>query len=279
MSSFKTFFLVAKIILVLSMKSVSAKEPSSIVAAKINNHVISAQDVLNAINTLPQNVKKRPLPEIYPRIVNELINQYLITKRAYEEKIDLDTNVINLIQKSKDQILAKYWLNNFVRNETREEKINQFYDNYLKSFSGFKEANASHILVKTREEAISIIEKLNKQSIFSELARIHSTGPSGKNGGELGWFAPGQMVKGFENATFALKKGETTQEPVETKFGFHIIKLNDIRDAKPKKLDEIRENIIDQITKNSLANLEKKIRKNHEITIVDFDDIVKEVNN
>lgn len=279
MSSFKTFFLVAKIILVLSIKSVSAKEPSNIVAAKINNHVISAQDVLNAINTLPQNVKKRPLPEIYPRIVNELINQYLITKRAYEEKIDLDTNVINLIQKSKDQILAKYWLNNFVRNETREEKINQFYDNYLKSFSGFKEANASHILVKTREEAISIIEKLNKQSIFSELARIHSTGPSGKNGGELGWFAPGQMVKGFENATFALKKGETTQEPVETKFGFHIIKLNDIRDAKPKKLDEIRENIIDQITKNSLANLEKKIRKNHEITIVDFDDIVKEVNN
>ena len=279
MSSFKTFFLVAKIILVLSIKSVSAKEPSSIVAAKINNHVISAQDVLNAINTLPQNVKKRPLPEIYPRIVNELINQYLITKRAYEEKIDLDTNVINLIQKSKDQILAKYWLNNFVRNETREEKINQFYDNYLKSFSEFKEANASHILVKTREEAISIIEKLNKQSIFSELARIYSTGPSGKNGGELGWFAPGQMVKGFENATFALKKGETTQEPVETKFGFHIIKLNDIRDAKPKKLDEIRENIIDQITKNSLANLEKKIRKNHEITIVDFDDIVKEVNN
>jgi len=279
MSSFKTFFLVVKIILVLSIQSVSAKEPSSIVAAKINNHVISAQDVLNAINILPQNVKKRPLPEIYPRIVNELINQYLITKRAYEEKIDLDTNVINLIQKSKDQILAKYWLNNFVRNETREEKVNQFYDNYLKSFSGFKEANASHILVKTREEAISIIEKLNKQSIFSELARIHSTGPSGKNGGELGWFAPGQMVKGFENATFALKKGETTQEPVETKFGFHIIKLNDIRDAKPKKLDEIRDNIIDQITKNSLANLEKKIRKNHEITIVDFDDIVKEVNN
>lgn len=279
MSSFKTFFLVAKIILVLSIKSVSAKEPNSIVAAKINNHVISAQDVLNAINTLPQNVKKRPLPEIYPRIVNELINQYLITKRAYEEKIDLDTNVINLIQKSKDQILAKYWLNNFVRNETREEKINQFYDNYLKSFSGFKEANASHILVKTREEAISIIEKLNKQSNFSELARIHSTGPSGKNGGELGWFSPGQMVKEFENATFALIKGETTLEPVETKFGFHIIKLNDIRDAKPKKLDEIRENIIDQITKNSLANLEKKIRKNHEITIVDFDDIVKEVNN
>ena len=120
MSSFKTFFLVAKIILVLSIKSVSAKEPGSIVAAKINNHVISAQDVLNAINTLPQNVKKRPLPEIYPRIVNELINQYLITKRAYEEKIDLDTNVINLIQKSKDQSWQNIGL--IISLETRLEK-------------------------------------------------------------------------------------------------------------------------------------------------------------
>src|SRR6056300_1880753 len=171
MSSFKTFFLVAKIILVLSIKSVSAKEPSNIVAAKINNHVISAQDVLNAINTLPQNVKKRPLPEIYPRIVNELINQYLITKRAYNEKLDLDQKVINLVKKSQDKILAKYWLNNYIRNETKEEKIKTFYNNYLKSFQTFKEANASHILVKNNEEARAIIKKINNKAKFYELAK------------------------------------------------------------------------------------------------------------
>ena len=278
MSSFKIIFLVAKIILTLSITAASAKDLNNIVAAKVNDHIISAQDVLNVINTLPQNIKKKPLPEIYPRVVNELINQYLITKQAYNEKLDLDQNVINLVKKSQDKILAKYWLNNYIKSETKEEKIKNFYNNYLKSFQKYKEANASHILVKNKEEANAIIKKINNKSKFSELAKTHSTGPSGKNGGNLGWFGPGQMVKEFEQATFSLKKGEVSQEPVKTKFGFHIIKLNDIRDAKPKKLDEIKQNIIDKITKISLSNLENKIRNNQEITIINFEDIVKKVN-
>lgn len=278
MSSFKIIFLVAKIILTLSITAASAKDLNNIVAAKVNDHIISAQDVLNVINTLPQNIKKKPLPEIYPKVVNELINQYLITKQAYNEKLDLDQKVINLVKKSQDKILAKYWLNNYIKNETKEEKIKTFYNNYLKSFQKYKEANASHILVKNNEEAKAIIKKINNKSKFSELAKTHSTGPSGKNGGNLGWFGPGQMVKEFEQATFSLEKGEISQEPVKTKFGFHIIKLNDIRDAKPKKLDEIKQNIIDKITKISLSNLENKIRNNQKIKIVNFEDIVKKVN-
>lgn len=278
MSSFKIIFLVAKIILTLSITAASAKDLNNIVAAKVNDHIISAQDVLNVINTLPQNIKKKPLPEIYPRVVNELINQYLITKQAYNEKLDLDQKVINLVKKSQDKILAKYWLNNYIKNETKEEKIKTFYNNYLKSFQKYKEANASHILVKNSEEARAIIKKINNKSKFSELAKTHSTGPSGKNGGNLGWFGPGQMVKEFEQATFSLEKGEISQEPVKTKFGFHIIKLNDIRDAKPKKLDEIKQNIIDKITKISLSNLENKIRNNQKIKIVNFENIVKKVN-
>ncbi len=278
MSSFKIIFLVAKIILTLSITAASAKDLNNIVAAKVNDHIISAQDVLNVINTLPQNIKKKPLPEIYPRVVNELINQYLITKQAYNEKLDLDQKVINLVKKSQDKILAKYWLNNYIKNETKEEKIKTFYNNYLKSFQKYKEANASHILVKNNEEARAIIKKINNKSKFSELAKTHSTGPSGKNGGNLGWFGPGQMVKEFEQATFSLEKGEVSQEPVKTKFGFHIIKLNDIRDAKPKKLDEIKQNIIDKITKISLSNLENKIRNNQKIKIVNFEDILKKVN-
>lgn len=278
MSSFKIIFLVAKIILTLSITAASAKDLNNIVAAKVNDHIISAQDVLNVINTLPQNIKKKPLPEIYPRVVNELINQYLITKQAYNEKLDLDQKVINLVKKSQDKILAKYWLNNYIKNETKEEKIKTFYNNYLKSFQKYKEANASHILVKNNEEARAIIKKINNKSKFSELAKTHSTGPSGKNGGNLGWFGPGQMVKEFEQATFSLEKGEISQEPVKTKFGFHIIKLNDIRDAKPKKLEEIKQNIIDKITKISLSNLENKIRNNQKIKIVNFEDIVKKVN-
>ena len=278
MSSIIRNFLVFNIIFILSTADLLAKDLNKIVAAKVNNHIISAQDVLNAVNTLPENIKTKPLSEIYPRIINELINKHLITKRAYNEKLDLDQNVLNLIQKNKDSILAKYWLNNYLKNETSEENIKNFYNEYVKSFKEYKEVNASHILVKTKNEAVSIINKLKSKSQFSELAKTFSIGPSGKNGGNLGWFGPGQMVKEFEKAAFLIEKGNISQKPVKTKFGFHVIKVNNIRNAKPKKLYEIKKNIIEKITKVSLSNLENKIRKNQDVVIVKFKDVVKEVN-
>lgn len=278
MSSIIRNFLVFNIIFILSTAELLAKDLNKIVAAKVNNHIISAQDVLNAVNTLPENVKTKPLSEIYPRIINELINKHLITKRAYNEKLDLDQNVLNLIQKNKDSILAKYWLNNYIKNETSEENIKNFYNEYVISFKEYTEVNASHILVKTKNEAVSIINKLKSKSQFSELAKTFSIGPSGKNGGNLGWFGPGQMVKEFEKAAFLIEKGNISQKPIKTKFGFHVIKVNDIRKAKPKKLFEIKKNIIEKITKVSLSNLENKIRKNQDVVIVNFQDVVKEVN-
>ena len=278
MSSIIRNFLVFNIIFILSTAELLAKDLNKIVAAKVNNHIISAQDVLNAVNTLPENIKTKPLSEIYPRIINELINKHLITKRAYNEKLDLDQNVLNLIQKNKDSILAKYWLNNYIKNETSEENIKNFYNEYVISFKEYTEVNASHILVKTKNEAVSIINKLKSKSQFSELAKTFSIGPSGKNGGNLGWFGPGQMVKEFEKAAFLIEKGNISQKPIKTKFGFHVIKVNDIRNAKPKKLYEIKKNIIEKITKVSLSNLENKIRKNQDVVIVNFQDVVKEVN-
>lgn len=278
MSSIIRNFLVFNIIFILSTAELLAKDLNKIVAAKVNNHIISAQDVLNAVNTLPENVKTKPLSEIYPRIINELINKHLITKRAYNEKLDLDQNVLNLIQKNKDSILAKYWLNNYIKNETSEENIKNFYNEYVKSFQEYTEVNASHILVKTKNEAVSIINKLKSKSQFSDLAKTFSIGPSGKNGGNLGWFGPGQMVKEFEKAAFLIEKGNISQKPIKTKFGFHVIKVNDVRNAKPKKLYEIKKNIIEKITKVSLSNLENKIRKNQDVVIVKFKEVVNEVN-
>ena len=278
MSSIIRNFLVFNIIFILSTADLLAKDLNKIVAAKVNNHIISAQDVLNAVNSLPKNIKTKPLFEIYPKIINELINKHLITKRAYNEKLDLDQNVLNLIKKNKDSILAKYWLNNYIQNETSEENIKNFYNEYVKSFQEYTEVNASHILVKTKNEAVSVINKLKSKSQFSELAKTFSIGPSGKNGGNLGWFGPGQMVKEFEKAAFLIEKGNISQKPIKTKFGFHVIKVNDIRNAKPKKLSEIKKNIIQKITKVSLSNLENNIRKNQDVVIVKFKDVVKEVN-
>ena len=279
MSYFKTFFTSLKLFILLSTSPVLAENPKNIIAANVNEHIITAQDVLDAYGRLPSKLKEKPLPELYPNIINELINQHLITEQAYKEKLDLNKTVIDQIKKNKDQILARFWINNFLLNQTKRENIEIFYNNYLKTFKSSKEFNASHILVKEEQQALEILKKLENKAKFSELAKTQSIGPSGKNEGKLGWFTSGQMVKEFEKAVFSLKKGETTKKPVKTKFGFHIILLNEVRNSKPKKLSEIQQNIINRIKKNSLSNLEKKLRKNRKITINDFKDVAQKVNN
>ena len=273
------FFILTKILLIISYGHAMAKEPNLVVVATINNYSITAQDVLDASKKLPQNFKNKPLSEIYPKIVNELINQHLITKRAYKDKIDQNKQIIRILKKNKDQIIAKYWLNNFLTNNTTEKKIQHFYKRYIENFKTFKEYNASHILLKDKEEAIKIIKKLNANSDFSKLAKTYSIGPSKDNGGNLGWFRSGQMLKEFEKATLKLKKGMISTKPVKTKFGYHVIMLNDIRNAKPKKLNAVKTKIVERIKQISLSNLEKNLRNNQKITILDFEEVVREINN
>jgi len=278
MSCIKMFFIMVKILFVISITSAMAEDPNKVVAAKVNNFVITAQDVLNALNLLPEKIKEKPLSDIYPNIVNELINQHLITQQAYKEKFDLNKNVSLLLKKNKDRIIARYWLNNFLAKQVKKEDIDLYYNNYIKNFKPSKEFNASHILLKSKKDALEIIRKLEKKSKFSELAKKYSIGPSGKNDGQLGWFQSGQMVQAFEKATFKLKKGSITKIPVKTKFGYHVIMLNDVRNSKPKVLNEVKKQITERIRKLSLSNLEKKIRENQNITIVDFENVAKKVN-
>ncbi len=279
MSCLKIIFILTNFLLIISLPFANAKEPRQVTVATVDNHIITAQDVLNATNRLPEKLKEKPLSEIYPNIVNELIIQHLIIKQAYKDKLDQQKKIVEVLKKNKDQIMAKYWLNNFLTNKTSEAKIQNFYTKYLENFKAFKEFNASHILVKEEDVALQIIEKLKIKSEFSKLAKSYSIGPSKKNGGNLGWFRSGQMLKEFEEAVLKLKKGKITKKPIKTKFGYHIIMLNDIRNSQPKKINDIKQQIVERIKQNSLSNLEKQLRKNRSIKILDFKKVVQEINN
>ena len=279
MSCLKKTFIIIKLLFILSFNSAFAQDPNKVIAAQVNDHIISAKDVLMALEKLPSKIKEQPLPSLYPNIVNELINQHLIAQQAYKENLDKNKKVLSEINKRKEQIMAKYWLNSYLSQKLDKKNLKNFYNNYLKSFKSSKEYNASHILVKEEKEALNIIKKLNNKALFSDLAKEFSVGPSGKTGGKLGWFSSGQMVKEFEKATFILNKGQITKEPVKTKFGFHIIILNDVRISQHKNFTEIEPEIINMIKKKSLVNLEKEIKKNQKIIINKFEDVAKKVNN
>ena len=227
MSCLKIIFILTNFFLVIALPVANAKEPRQVIVATVDNHFITAQDVLNATNRLPKKIKEKPLSEIYPNIVNELINQHLITKQAYKDKLDQQKEIVEILKKNKDEIMAKYWLNSFLTKNTSEEKIQNFYAKYLENFKTFKEFNASHILVKEEDEALQIIEKLKIKSEFSELAKSYSIGPSKENGGSLGWFRSGQIaeMKTGEGKTLVATLA-CYLNALEGK-GVHVVTVND----------------------------------------------------
>jgi len=279
MSCFKKTFITIKLLLFISLNTAFAQDPDTIIAAKVNNYIISAKDVLIALEKLPEKIKEQPLSDLYPEIVKKIISEHLISKQAYKDNLDKNKKVLAEVNKVKDKIMVQFWIDNYVAKQLNAKNIEKVYQSYQKNFKPTKEFNSSHILVQEEKSALNIIKKLNNKANFSDLAKEFSIGPSGKNGGQLGWFGAGRMVKEFEKATFLLKKGQVTKKPVKTQFGFHIIQLNDIRESKPKKLSEIMPDIHKLIKKKSLLNLEKQIRKNQIIVINKFEDVAKKVNN
>ena len=175
-------------------------------------------------------------------ILNELIALELMRQEGDKNGVSSRPVVVALLNQQRRTALAGAAISDFMQaHQTSDEEVQKIYDEKIGSAG--KEYNARHVLVETREEAVAVITSLDDGADFSEVAMEKSTGPSGKTGGKLGWFAPGQMVKPFSDATAVLETGTYTREPVETQFGWHVIMLDDVRDITPPPFDDVKERL------------------------------------
>lgn len=164
-------------------------------------------------------------------------------------------------------VLLKTWTKEKVDGfKISDEDIKKAYDERVTKLAS-KEFNARHILVKTEDEAKAIIKELTDGADFAKLAKEKSTGPSGSNGGSLGWFKAQTMVPAFANAVKAMKKGEVSKEPVKTQFGYHIIKLEDSRDAKLPTMDSLKPQLKRVIAQQKMLAYMKELKKTADIKI------------
>lgn len=164
-------------------------------------------------------------------------------------------------------VLLKTWTQDKVDSfEISDEEIKKAYDERVTKLAS-KEFNARHILVKTEDEAKAIIKELEGETDFAKVAKEKSTGPSGSNGGSLGWFKSKTMVPAFANAVKKMSKGDISKEPVKTQFGFHIIKLEDSRDAKLPTLDSLKTQLKRVIGQKKMLDYMVKIRKDADIKV------------
>lgn len=217
----------------------SAPLTAETVLASVNGEEITLGHVIAARATLPAQYDSAPDEQLYNGILQQLIQQ-----EALSQALDTLPPLVALTLENEERSLkAAEVIENLLQNAVSEEDIQAAYDARFANFETSEEYNASHILVETEEEAIALKEELDGGASFAGTAREKSTGPSGPNGGELGWFGTGMMVPSFEAATIALEVGQIS-DPVETQFGWHVIQLNDVRISEPPALETVREEIV-----------------------------------
>ncbi|MEM1237502.1 MAG: peptidylprolyl isomerase [Pseudomonadota bacterium] len=216
------------------------------VVATVNGEDITMTHVLDIHRQLPDQYRNIPAETLYQGIVDQLIQQ-----RAMAASVEEPAWIDEALENQRAALLAGIVMGEADLNVVSEENIAAAYDAQFGDFEGEREFNASHILVETEEEAASLIEQIDAGGDFAALAQEFSTGPSGPRGGELGWFGEGMMVPEFEAAVLALEVGGVSP-PVQTQFGWHVVKLNDARSQPAPSLDEVRADIEGQLRSEAL---------------------------
>ena len=209
------------------------------VLATINGQNITLGHIIVAHSQLPEQYQALPDDVLLTGILEQLVQQEIVATAARD---DLSAAMRLGLENEERAYVAALTLDDIAMAEIPADELQAAYDAEFGAMEAITEYNASHILVESQEEAQALVEGLEGGADFAELAREHSTGPSGPNGGQLGWFTAGMMVPTFEEAVFALEVGEVSP-PVETRFGWHVIILNDSRDQAAPALEEVREQL------------------------------------
>lgn len=225
------------------------------VVATVNDAQITLGHVIAARASLPPQYQELEDTQLFKGILDQIIQQELLKQSAG----DLSKAVEIQIENEQRIVIAGAALQNIAQDAVTDEALKAAYDEKYADFEPGREFNAAHILVETEEEAKDIIAELEGDADFADLAKTKSTGPSGPNGGDLGWFGLGMMVAPFEQAVTSMEVGGVSA-PVQTQFGWHVIKLIDSRiqniPAMELERDELASGIEEAAIRANLADLE-----------------------
>lgn len=244
-----------------------ATDPNQVVAT-VNGTEITLGHMIVLKQRLPQQYQQLPGDVLFEGILDQLVQQTLLG----EDVAALSTAAQLTLENEERALKASDQIRTVVDEATSDEALQAAYDAAYGDAEPESEFNASHILVETEEAAAALVTELEGGADFAELAIEHSTGPSGPGGGELGWFGKGSMVAEFEEAVIALDAGAVSA-PVQTQFGWHVIKLNEtrIKDAPP--LESVRGQLVDEASRAAIEVRVSELEEAAEITRLTATDV------
>jgi peptidyl-prolyl cis-trans isomerase C len=219
------------------------------VVATVNGTEITLGHMLMVRASLPDQYQQLPDDVLWDGIMDQIVQQTVLSQQDSGE----ETRRIKLaLENERRALLAAQVIEGIVGDAITDEAVQAMYDETYLQGEQSEEYNASHILVETEEEAAAIVAELNGGADFAEVARAKSTGPSGPNGGQLGWFGAGMMVPEFQTAVEELEVGAISG-PVQTQFGWHVIILNEKRTKEAPALEAVRGEIENQLSQQAVT--------------------------
>lgn len=260
---FKTVALSALGLALLTGAALAQDQPAAsgedTVVARIGDHEIHLSDVEAAAADLPEQYRQMPFQMIYGPLLDRVIDARLLAIEAEEENLDEEPELQPALERARAGVLSDALMRRRVTEGVTDEKVQALYEE-RKSDPEFarEEVHARHILLESEEDARAVIEELEGGADFAELAKERSTGPSAPNGGDLGFFTREQMVPEFADAAFDLEVDAVTEEPVQTQFGWHVIKVLDKRTAEPsfeETAPALRQEVAREVVTELLAEL------------------------
>ncbi|MFP4537473.1 MAG: peptidylprolyl isomerase [Dichotomicrobium sp.] len=238
------------------------------VVARVDGTPITEAQLKLARDEMGQNIAQLPEEAQRELILQYVVELTLLADAAREANLDESENYKQLARYYEMRALRDTFFQQEIQAGVTDEAAKVLYDERIGSAEPEPEVKARHILVKTEDEAKAIAKQLADGADFAELAKEKSTGPSSANGGDLGFFSKEQMVTPFAEAAFKMEKGEIS-EPVKTRFGWHVIKVEDKRDRQPPKFADIKERLKGSLVRQNLQERMAKLRGDADIEILD----------
>ncbi|MEW9834154.1 peptidylprolyl isomerase [Mesorhizobium marinum] len=247
----------------------AAPDPAAVVAT-IEGQPVTEADLAMALASVDQQYAQLPPEQRRAAAFMAIMEIRLLAARGVAEGLDKDPEFQRRMAFLQQRALHSEVIDKDIGQKITDEEVRARYDKQISEAEPVNEVKARHILVKTKEEADAIIKQLDGGAKFEDLAAQHTTDPSGKTtGGDLGYFAPGQMVPEFEKAAFALEVGGYTKEPIQSQFGWHVILVEDKRAQQPPAFDAVKDQIRNLVFREKYFALVDQLRKDGKVDVTD----------
>lgn len=239
------------------------------VVAVVNGKNFTYSEVMKAKDILPKQYQSLSEDKLFPVLLNQAVDTYLVDQAAQASGEGNKPEVKKAIEKASQDVIAQAYIMDQVKAKVTDAAVKAKCDEVIKLFKPEKEVHLFHILVDAEDVAKSIIKALKGGTEFKKLAEAKSKDATAQKGGDLGFFRKAELPKELGEAAFALKPGSYSETPVKSDFGWHVLQVTELRDAKPPKCEEIKGEIQALLTQEAIVVLLDSLREKAKVQLFD----------